>query len=93
MVLFKKRKETDESGRIAQLTISEGNKDTGDVPGKIFDLQCGNNLIGRDQFCEVVINSGTVSRRHAMLKVSYDKKKFFSCKAQETDLLALHINN
>ncbi len=76
MVLFRKKSETDDSKRIVQLTIVQGNNDTDDNPGKVFNLHPGNNLIGRDSFCEVVLNSGTVSRRHANLKVSYDKKKF-----------------
>jgi len=76
MVIFRKKTETDESRRIIQLTIVEGNNDTDDNPGKVFNLHPGNNLIGRDSFCEVVLNSGTVSRRHANLKVSYDRKKF-----------------
>ena len=76
MVIFRKKSETDDSKRIVQLTIIQGNNDTDDNPGKVFNLHAGNNLIGRDSFCEVVINSGTVSRRHANLKVSYNKKKF-----------------
>jgi len=76
MVIFRKKSETDESKRIVQLTIIQGNNDTDDNPGKVFNLHPGNNLIGRDSFCEVVLNSGTVSRRHANLKVSYNKKKF-----------------
>lgn len=76
MVIFRKKSETDDSKRIVQLTIIQGNNDTDDNPGKVFNLHPGNNLIGRDSFCEVVLNSGTVSRRHANLKVSYDKKKF-----------------
>jgi pSer/pThr/pTyr-binding forkhead associated (FHA) protein len=76
MVIFRKKRETDDSKRVVQLTIVQGNNDTDDNPGKVFNLHPGNNLIGRDSFCEVVLNSGTVSRRHANLKVSYDKKKF-----------------
>ncbi len=76
MVIFRKKSETDDSKRIVQLTIVQGNNDTDDNPGKVFNLHSGNNLIGRDSFCEVVLNSGTVSRRHANLKVSYYKKKF-----------------
>lgn len=76
MVLFRKKKESSDSERIVQLTIINGNNDTDDIPGKIFNLQCGNNIIGRDSLCEVVLNSETVSRRHANLKVNYDKKKF-----------------
>ncbi len=76
MVIFRKKSETDDSKRIVQLTIIQGNNDTDDNPGKVFNLHPGSNLIGRDSFCEVVLNSGTVSRRHANLKVSYDKKKF-----------------
>ena len=77
MVIFRKKSETDDSKRIIQLTIVQGNNDTDDKPGKVFNLHPGNNLIGRDSFCEVVLNSGTVSRRHANLKVNYDRKKFF----------------
>ncbi|NIM90773.1 MAG: FHA domain-containing protein [Candidatus Aminicenantes bacterium] len=76
MVLFRKKKESGDISRIIQLTIIEGNNDTGDPPGKVFNLQSGNNFIGRDPLCEIVLNSGTVSRRHANLKVSYDKQKF-----------------
>ena len=76
MVLFRKKRESQVSNRIVHLTIIHGNNDTGDQPGKVFNLQCGNNLIGRDALCEVLINSGTVSRRHANLKVSYNKKNF-----------------
>jgi predicted component of type VI protein secretion system len=76
MVLFRKKKESCEKDRIVQLSIVKGNNDTGDTPGKIFDLQCGNNYIGRDPTCEVPLKSETVSRRHANLKVSYDKQKF-----------------
>ena len=76
MVLFRKKKESCDTERSVQLTIIHGNNDTGDLPGKIFNLQCGNNIIGRDPLCEIILNSGTVSRRHANLKVSYDKKKF-----------------
>ncbi len=76
MVIFRKKSETDDSKRVIQLTIIQGNNDTDDNPGKVFNLHPGNNLIGRDSFCEVVLNSGTVSRRHANLKVGYDKKKF-----------------
>lgn len=76
MVLFRKKKESCDMDRIIQLTIIQGNNDTGDLPGKVFNLQSGNNIIGRDLLCEIVLNSGTVSRRHANLKMSYDKKKF-----------------
>ena len=61
---------------MVQLTIIHGNKDTGDEPGKVFPLQCGNNFIGRDHNCEIILSSGTVSRRHANIKVGYDKQKF-----------------
>ena len=76
MVIFRKKSENDDSKRIVQLTIIQGNNDTDDDPGKVFNLHPGNNLIGRGSFCEVVLNSGTVSRRHANLRVSYDKNKF-----------------
>lgn len=76
MVLFRKQKDSCISERIVQLTITHGNNDTHDQPGKVFPLQCGNNIIGRDPLCEIILNSGTVSRRHANLKVSYDKAKF-----------------
>ena len=76
MVLFRKKKESSDTDKTLQLTIIHGNSDTGDQTGKVFNLQTGNNLIGRDPLCEIVFNSGTVSRRHANLKVSYDKKKF-----------------
>jgi pSer/pThr/pTyr-binding forkhead associated (FHA) protein len=76
MVLFRKKKENEKTDRIIQLTIIQGNNDTGDIPGKIFDLSCGNNYIGRDPLCEIILGSGTVSRRHANLKVSYNKTYF-----------------
>jgi pSer/pThr/pTyr-binding forkhead associated (FHA) protein len=76
MVLFRKKKESDEVDRIIQLTIINGNNETGDEPGKVFNLQCGNNFVGRDPLCEVILHSGTVSRRHANLKVSYNKNNF-----------------
>ncbi|MFQ6068967.1 MAG: FHA domain-containing protein [Candidatus Aminicenantales bacterium] len=76
MVLFRKKMESCESERVVQLNIIKGNEETGDKEGKIFTLQCGNNFIGRDSVCDIILNSGTVSRRHANLKVSYDKKKF-----------------
>lgn len=76
MVLFRKKKESCEAERLVQLTIIQGNKKTDDLPGKVFELQCGNNIIGRDPLCEIILNSETVSRRHANIKVSYDKKKF-----------------
>ncbi len=76
MVLFRKKAEASDSDRILQLMIVHGNADTGDTTGKIFDLQCGNNVMGRDPLCEIRFNSGTVSRKHANLKVSYNKKTF-----------------
>ena len=76
MVLFRKKKESCVAERLVQLTIIQGNKKTEDMPGKAFELQCGNNVIGRDPLCEIILNSETVSRRHANIKVSYDKKKF-----------------
>jgi len=76
MVLFRKKAEARDSDRIIQLMIVHGNADTGDTTGKIFDLQCGNNVMGRDPLCEIRFNSGTVSRKHANLKVSYDKQSF-----------------
>ncbi len=76
MVLFRKKAETCESDKIVQLMIVHGNADTGDTTGKIFDLQCGNNVMGRDPLCEIRFNSGTVSRKHANLKVSYDKQSY-----------------
>lgn len=76
MVLFRKKAEASDSDRIIQLMIVHGNTDTGDTTGKIFDLQCGNNIMGRDPLCEIRFNSGTVSRKHANLKVSYDKQSF-----------------
>ncbi len=76
MVLLRKKKESCETSQIIQLTITTGNNDTEDFPGKVFFLQCGNNFIGRDPLCEIVLNSKTVSRKHANLKVSYDRKTF-----------------
>lgn len=76
MVLFRKKKESSASARIVQLSIIKGSEETGDRKGKIFELQCGDNLIGRDSVCDIVLNSGTVSRRHANIKLSYDLSKF-----------------
>lgn len=76
MVLFRKKKESSASGRIVQLSIIKGSEETGDRKGTIFELQCGDNVIGRDSVCDIVLNSGTVSRRHANIKLSYDLSKF-----------------
>jgi len=76
MVLFRKKAEAGDKERTVQLMIVKGNSETGDATGKLFNLQAGNNLMGRDPLCEIRFNSGTVSRKHANLKVSYDKKKF-----------------
>lgn len=76
MVLFRKKAEAIDSDKIIQLMIIHGNADTDDTTGKIFDLQCGNNVMGRDPLCEIRFNSGTVSRKHANLKVSYNKQNF-----------------
>lgn len=76
MVLFRKKAEASKKERTVQLMVVHGNKETEDTTGKLFDLQAGNNIIGRDPLCEIRFNSGTVSRKHANLKVSYDKRKF-----------------
>lgn len=76
MVLFRKKAEASDSDRIIQLMIVHGNAETGDTTGKNFDLHCGNNIMGRDPLCEIRFNSGTVSRKHANLKVSYNKQSF-----------------
>jgi len=76
MVLFRKTANSSELDRVVQLTIIYGNNDTNDLPGKVFNLQCGNNIIGRDVLSDIVLNSGTVSRKHANLKVAYDRRKY-----------------
>jgi len=76
MVIFRRRKESVASDRVIQLAITLGNSDTNDETGKTFDLHPGDNIIGRDLLCEVVLHSGTVSRKHANLRISYDKSKF-----------------
>jgi len=75
MVLLRKKRSSG-AGRIVQLTIIEGNNDSGDMPGKVFYLEPGNNFIGRDPLSEVVLGSRTISRKHANIHVSYDKKTF-----------------
>lgn len=76
MVFFRKTKKTSETEIVVELMIVRGRNEVGDEPGKKFPLQRGNNYIGRDPLCEVVLNSGTVSRKHANLKVSYNKRSF-----------------
>jgi pSer/pThr/pTyr-binding forkhead associated (FHA) protein len=76
MVIFRRRKESVASDRVIQLAITRGNSATNDETGKTFDLHPGDNIIGRDLLCEVVLHSGTVSRKHANLRVSYDRSKF-----------------
>jgi pSer/pThr/pTyr-binding forkhead associated (FHA) protein len=76
MVIFRRRKESAASDRVVQLAITQGDSAANDQTGKTFDLHGGDNIIGRDLLCEVVIHSGTVSRKHANLRVSYDKTKF-----------------
>jgi pSer/pThr/pTyr-binding forkhead associated (FHA) protein len=62
--------------RLIQLVVIEGSMETGDLPGKSFKLKIGDNIIGRDLLCEVVLKSPTISRRHANLRVSFDQKRF-----------------
>jgi len=76
MVIFRRRKGSAASDRVIQLAIIQGDSATNDQTGKTFDLHSGDNIIGRDLLCEVVLHSGTVSRKHANLRVSYDKNKF-----------------
>lgn len=76
MVIFRRRKGSMASDRVIQLAITKGNSTTNDEAGKTFDLHGGDNIIGRDLLCEVVLHSGTVSRKHANLRVSHDKSKF-----------------
>jgi len=76
MVIFRRRKGSAASDRVIQLAIIHGDSATNDQTGKTFDLHSGDNIIGRDLLCEVVLHSGTVSRKHANLRVSYDKNKF-----------------
>jgi pSer/pThr/pTyr-binding forkhead associated (FHA) protein len=76
MVIFRRRKESAASDRVIQLAIIQGDSAANDQTGKTFDLHSGDNIIGRDLLCEVVLHSGTVSRKHANLRVSYDKNKF-----------------
>lgn len=76
MSIFRKKVHSDNTERVIELTIIKGNYETGDIPGKRFDLQRGDNVIGRDQLCDVVLGSRTVSRRHAKIKVSHDKQLF-----------------
>jgi pSer/pThr/pTyr-binding forkhead associated (FHA) protein len=64
------------SDRLIQLMITEGSAETGDLPGKCFKLKPGDNIIGRDMMCEVVLKSPTISRRHANLRVSFDQRSF-----------------
>jgi pSer/pThr/pTyr-binding forkhead associated (FHA) protein len=64
------------SNRTIQFTIIEGNAETGDAPGKHFKLHVGDNLIGRGAMCDVILNSPTISRRHANLRVSFDQRSF-----------------
>lgn len=40
-----------------------------DTSGREFLLKAGENLIGRDPACDVLLNDGTVSRRHARIIV------------------------
>ena len=76
MVLFRKKKASADAAPGPVLTIVEGSAASGDEPGKTFALHRGDNVIGRDPLCEVVLREATVSRRHANLKVGYGRKNF-----------------
>lgn len=63
-----------EYAAMASLTVIDGPQNGPEV-GKNYELQSGENLLGRHPECDVVIDVGAVSRHHA--KVSCETDQWF----------------
>lgn len=44
-----------------------------DGDGKIFDLKNGENLIGREMDCDILIDDPSISRKHAIIHIDQDR--------------------
>jgi pSer/pThr/pTyr-binding forkhead associated (FHA) protein len=75
MLIFRKKKDSGGPATSLSLTVVEAGPAAGVAEGDVFPLDAGDNLIGRDSACEVVIKGPTVSRRHASLRVSYGRSQ------------------
>jgi pSer/pThr/pTyr-binding forkhead associated (FHA) protein len=75
-VFFRKKKASVDTQAAPVLSIVEASPDSGETVGREFKLHRGDNYIGRDTHCEVVLRAATVSRRHANLRVGYGRATF-----------------
>ena len=75
MLIFRKKKDSGGPATSLRLTVVEAGPAASVAAGDVFPLDAGDNLIGRDSACEVVIKDPTVSRRHASLRVSYGRNQ------------------
>ena len=75
MLIFRKKKDSGGQASSLRLTVIEAGPAASVAAGDVFPLDAGDNLIGRDSACEVVIKGPTVSRRHASLRVSYGRNQ------------------
>jgi pSer/pThr/pTyr-binding forkhead associated (FHA) protein len=75
MLLFRKRKDSGRPPSVQCLTVIEVGPDSGVAVGDSFPLNVGENVIGRDSSCEVIIKGPAVSRRHASVRVSHHKSQ------------------
>lgn len=73
MLIFRNKKNTGQPASNVCVIVAKVGSSVGLSAGDTVALSVGDNSIGRDADCEVVIKGPTVSRRHACLRVSHGK--------------------
>lgn len=71
MLIFRNKKDSGRTASSIELLVVEAPAESGVTAGMSFSLDCGDNMLGRDATCEVVLKGSTISRRHAHIRVSY----------------------